>query len=199
MTKPLTILVDMDGIVTNFLDAWIDALNAKFNRGLTIADVTDWDISKSDKLKGIPSGKVYRYIHQPMFFYDLKPLPGAIDSLKALVGFGHTVKFLSIPTNPLCAYEKLLWVDKYMPFIGHRSTILCADKELVAGDVFIDDKSANCLDYQNAHPKARVYSIGYPYNAGLASHPLVRVMGRYDDTKAAWAQIVQDIRDYQNA
>jgi len=191
--KKLTVLCDMDSIVTDFLQAWVDAINAKFNRKVQYDDVIHWDMAKVDKIKDINSGKIYGIMRKPMFFYDLKPLDGAIDTMQKIVRDGHDVRFLTTPANPHSAMEKLMWVDKYFPFIGSRNVILANDKPMVKGDVFIDDKPDHLEKYSVEWPNALVMTIEYPYNAHLKSNKNIVFTDRHNRTVAAWNLIYNNI------
>src|SRR5205085_3896309 len=130
----------------------------------------------------------YGLITQPMFFYDLEPLPGSIAAVEALKILGHDVNILTAPASDHCATEKLLWLKKYFPFINHKNVHITHRKELLHGDVLIDDRSKNCLEYQAAHPEALVICFEYPYNQDLKNHPSIKIAGRWDDTTTAWTE-----------
>lgn len=195
--RKLTVLVDMDGIVTDLLQKWLEAINTKYNRNATVEDVTDWDVAKNEKLSDL-SRKVYAIIQKPMFFWDLEPLDGSINALQALVREGHDVMFLTAPASPNSAMEKMLWVAKHFPFIDHKNVILCHHKHLVKGDVFIDDKASGVEAYQEAHPDALVMTIKYPYNKHLEHHPKILTVGHYSDTDLAWGNALHEIRALAN-
>jgi 5'(3')-deoxyribonucleotidase len=50
-----------------------------------------------------------------------------------------------------------------MQALGH-AYIPTSAKEKVAGDVFIDDKLKNVVNWQVAHPSGRAYLYDAPYN-----------------------------------
>ena len=78
----------------------------------------------------------------PGFFENLKPIDGAIESVKKLI---HSEKFspyiLTAPSilNPHCYTEKRLWVEKYFGMDFVDKLIICSNKGLLKGDVLIDD------------------------------------------------------------
>lgn len=176
----------MDGIVTNLLQAWLGAIQDKFNIKIDISDVTNWDVAKAAPLKGIKESKIYGIIQKPMFFWDLKVLPGAFDTIQELHKDGHNIKFLTTPASAQSAYEKMLWVDKHFPFVGQKNVILTKDKHLVKGDVFLDDKGSAVEEYAKAWPDALVMTFGYPYNSYLINHPAILTAGEWFSTTKAW-------------
>lgn len=195
--KKLTIHLDMDGIVTDLLPRWLRAINKKFKRTITVDDVNHWDIGKLTQTHDI-SGKVYKMIQKPMFFYDLEPLPGSVDAVQSLVDDGHDVGFLTAPASADSAREKILWVEKHFPFINHKQITLTHRKHQVKGDVFFDDKGSGVEEYQKQHPEALVLTIEYPYNSYLKTHPTIKTVGRWDDTKMAWDEALRLIKDKAN-
>lgn len=192
--KKLTILFDLDGICADLLNPWIDYINKRYHRNLTIEDINIFDMGDLPKTKDI-AGKVYKIIQRPMFFYDLKPLPGAVNAIEALVREGHHVIFLSKPAGPDSAWEKMLWVNKYFPTVGDQNVILTKHKSLVQGDVFMDDKGATVEEYKKKWPDALVMTIKYPYNSYLENNTQgVVVVGDYTNTDVAWGNALNEIR-----
>jgi 5'-nucleotidase len=188
--KKLTIHIDMDGIVADCHQKWIERINKKLKKKFTVADIKDWDIGSLDPSN---AGKIYQMIQKPMFFYDLEPLPGSQNAVKALQDMGHDVNFLTSPASPHSAMEKLLWIEKHFPFVNHKNVILTHQKHLVNGDVFIDDKGAGVEEYQKHHPNALVLTIGYPFNEYLRNHKTIKTIGQWDNTAEAWFNAVEEI------
>ncbi len=76
----------------------------------------------------------------PGFFENLKPIPGAIDTVNWLRAWAD-VYVLSAPSvrNPLSYTEKRLWIEKYFDLKFCYKLILCPNKGLLRGDFLIDD------------------------------------------------------------
>ncbi len=76
----------------------------------------------------------------PGFFENLKPMPGAIDSVNRLRSWAD-VYVLTSPSvkNPLCYTEKRLWIEKYFDLEFCKKMIITAHKELIKGHILIDD------------------------------------------------------------
>lgn len=190
--KSLLIYVDMDGIITDLLQKWLQAINKKYKKHLQVDDITNWDVGSCTS-KDI-SHKVYSLITQPMFFYDLEPLPGSQAAVEALQIIGHDVNILTAPASDHCATEKLLWLKKHFPFVNHKNVHITHRKDLLRGDVLIDDRSKNCFEFQAANPDALVLAFGYPYNNDLKNHKTIKVVGSWDDTVDAWTKACEEIR-----
>lgn len=188
----LTILVDMDDIVANFLEEYVDKINAKFDIGLTPEEFIDWNVENLAKAKHLPLEDILQIFRDPMFFWDLKPLDGAIEALDILAA-EHDVYFLTAPAGPESAREKLMWVDKHFPMVGAKKTIITHHKHMVKGDVLIDDKATTVERYAETHPHSLVLTIEYPYNAHLKDHSTIITAGKWDDTATAWYRIIREI------
>ena len=77
---------------------------------------------------------------QYKFFENLKPIPGAIETINKLREYFDVI-ILTRPSviNPLCYTEKRNWVENYFDFEMARNTVLAYDKTGQRGDFLIDD------------------------------------------------------------
>lgn len=76
------------------------------------------------------------------FFENIKPIDGAIDSVKTLISTDDIEPYiLAAPSilNPHCYTEKRLWVEKYFGMDFVDRLIICSNKGLLKGDFLIDD------------------------------------------------------------
>jgi 5'-nucleotidase len=183
--KKLTILIDMDGIAADLMDKVLSLYNAEHGTSYGHEHVTDWSFGKC-----IPGGnKIFRYMDAPGFFRDLKPIPGTVRTLKELHAAGHDLHILSTPhLRGTCAQDKLAWVEEHLPFIGSRNTMLVRHKEMVKGDVLIDDKPETIEKYRRTWPKSFLATIAYPYNHVVREHLDVRAPS-YATFEEAWDEI----------
>lgn len=112
----MRVYVDMDGVLCDYEKAWSAEYNEDYNRH--------------------PQSRVG-------FFRDLKPLPGAIEGFKALVGAGHDVYILTAPSikNPHSWSEKAEWIEEYLGYEWLKKLILTRHKELLCDGkaILIDD------------------------------------------------------------
>lgn len=74
------------------------------------------------------------------FFASLDPIPGAIESYRALEQ-RYEVYILTAPSylNPLCYTEKRVWVEQHLGLATTPRLIICKRKGLLKGDYLIDD------------------------------------------------------------
>ncbi len=83
----------------------------------------------------------------PRIFRTLKPIPGAIDSIKRLDKL-YNISFLSSPMweVPESYMDKPLWLDEHFGDWAKHRLILSHQKHKQIGDILIDDRIINGVD-----------------------------------------------------
>lgn len=186
--KYLDILIDLDSITNNLLEKWLGLYNADYDDYLSPVDILTWDTHLYVKPEcGV---KIYHYF-TPELFLSLDPMPGAVDAITDLHDMGHNITFVTA-TPWGCADAKYTWCKEHFPFLTHKDVIMAHKKYLVTGDVLIDDSPSNILEYRHHHSNAKIFTIAYPYNQGVADLCDLR-LGAWDDTRAAWDGFVDEI------
>ena len=135
--KKLTILVDMDDTIENLSEAWVDYLNDRYRTSVSASDISSWDISQA--FPTLSKSDVYGALKETALWEAVKPLPGAVKYLKKLVEDGNDV-FIVTASHPDTVGVKMNRVlFRYFPFIPYRNVIICSKKQMVSGDILIDD------------------------------------------------------------
>ncbi len=139
--KDITILVDMDGVITDFNGTLTEKFHKIFPERpiVPLEEITSKDIEDS-----YPSEDKQRLkeIYQSRgFFRGLKPINGALEALADL----EKKCELFICTAPLtlyenCVLEKYQWVEEYLGKEFVKKIVMTKDKTLVHGDILIDDR-----------------------------------------------------------
>ena len=133
----MTILVDMDDTIEQLLKAWVNRANEKFDRNVTLDDITDWNVAAP--YPGITRKEIYDVTYEPGFWSSVEPMPGAADALKHFMNEGHQV-YIVTATEPEHVEEKMKGLlFRYFPFISWEQVIITSRKQLIRGDVLIDD------------------------------------------------------------
>jgi 5'-nucleotidase len=133
------ILVDMDDVSADFSTHIMKLYEQEFGSPVDI--VVDGKITHPC-MNPIYWDQMRKYIMSDGIFYDLPPVPDAIDCIKRL-SESYEVFFCSHPTrrSERCGYDKYRWVHKYFGELSRR-VIMTKDKTMVRGDILIDDKMA---------------------------------------------------------
>jgi 5'(3')-deoxyribonucleotidase len=186
MSKPLTILVDLDGTVVDLMSVWIDCYNAEMaedDEEVRIEDVA----GQLDK--HVKAGKrIYDFLNREGWFRHLPELDGAVAAVEALHQQGHRIVICTSPGKSLYApSDKFAWVDEHMPFLKLPDDLIIAhDKHLVCADVLIDDNPRKAGPYKERWPEAKVIGMAWPYNRAEARLFDLRA-DSYLDPRKSWA------------
>lgn len=168
------VLVDMDSTVVDFdgafLDRWVAARPASAQ-----ADVQRVRARQHYELERnfdeADRGAVISAIATPGLYAAMKPYPGALAGLRALVAAGYDVRLVTAPhptCAATCAAEKFGWVQQYLGPDWVSRLILARDKTHIRGDILIDDKPAVV---GSARPVWQHVLFSQPWNARVASTP----------------------------
>ena len=81
---------------------------------------------------------------KPINFFDLKPLEGAIEAFNELNDKYEVYIASTAPwSNPDAWKDKRLWIERYLGESATKRLILTHRKDLLMGDLLIDDRLVN--------------------------------------------------------
>ena len=81
-------------------------------------------------------------MHDESFWERLEPIGGASEYLKKLIDDGHQVVLVT-SSHPDTIKYKYSFINRYFPFISFKDIIFTSKKQMVRGDVMIDDAPHN--------------------------------------------------------
>lgn len=139
--KPLTILVDVDGVLADF-DGWFMRLWAEKypdrprldqSRRTSFKIVDEFSPEVRDDIRAIYSTKG--------FYRQLPVIPGAVEALHNMKDSGLDVWICTSPLTEYrnCVLEKFEWIEEHLGADWVGRLILTKNKALVCGDYLIDD------------------------------------------------------------
>ena len=134
----------MDDVMDILTEHWCDVLNEKYGTHATRDDITEWDATIA--FKGLTREQVEEPLAESGFWKGVEPMPGAVDAVKSIIDKGHDVY---VVTN---SYYKMLhekmedMLFKWFPFIDWDHVIIAKNKQMITGDVLIDDGIHNLVD-----------------------------------------------------
>lgn len=139
--KRLTILVDFDQVLNNLNEAWVAYLNKRHGTTVKTDDITEWDITKA--FPTLTKNEVFSPLYEEALWDSVKALPKAYDNLCKLKYDGHRI-YVVTASNPITVPIKLNKVlFKYFPFFTYNDVIITSHKQLIIGDVLVDDAPHN--------------------------------------------------------
>lgn len=133
----MVILVDMDDTIEQLLKAWIRAINERYGRNAVYEDFKTWDVSAP--YPGLTRDQVYDIILEPGFWKTVEPIPGAVEGMKALLDDGHEIYIVTATAYQSVAEKMTDLLFKYFPYLTWHQVIITHNKQLIRGDVLIDD------------------------------------------------------------
>ncbi len=166
----MTILVDMDDTIEQLLKAWIDAVNLRYDRAVDRGDVTEWDVSAA--FPGLTRDEVFSVLTQPGFWKKVEPMPGAADALRHFMAEGHAVYIVTATPYESVPEKMTDCLFRLFPFLRWDQVIVASSKQLIRGDVLIDDGVHNL----EGGPYAKLLMTA-PHNQSYdaAAHGMIRV------------------------
>lgn len=145
MEKP--ILVDVDGVLANFVGAVLDFINEKHGTILTPDDIHD-DLNKS--IPQYYDNDLIKFITSKGFCQTLQVLPGAKEAIDKFKSNNFKIIFVTSPylNAPTWTYDRLKWLKKH--FGAKRDDVIFArNKKYIDGLTLIDDLPRNCIEWHN--------------------------------------------------
>jgi 5'-nucleotidase len=171
--------VDLKGIVIGVdIDAVCADHNAAFREHVaealgvdpeSLGDQLDWNY----RSWGL-SDEDFLTIHQQgvrdSMFYDMPPIPGVKDALKAMAKRGATIRVITHRLYAPHNHEKAItdtarWLDRHR--IPYHDLCMVGDKPAVYADVYIDDAPHNVHALRDKTGKP-VIVFDQPYNQSVA-------------------------------
>lgn len=139
--KKLTILIDFDDVMNNLLSVWVEFLNEKYGTDVKKDDVRDWDMSLA--FPSLTKSQVYEPLKSELLWKRVKPLPDAVEYVRKIMKDGHKI-FVVTASNPETIRYKMLHVfQRYFGYLSYESVIVTSHKQMVKGDILIDDAPHN--------------------------------------------------------
>lgn len=137
----LTILVDMDDTLENFCETWVTLLNETYGTNVQLNDIHNWDITKA--FPSLEVSQVFSPLFNEEIWKRITPLPGAVEYLKRLIDDGHKVVIVTASHPNTVAMKLSNVLFKYFPYLTTKDVIITSQKQLVCGDIMIDDAPHN--------------------------------------------------------
>ena len=168
----MRIVLDQDQVLAKWVERILEWYNQDYKTNFSREDVkTYWSM---DGLLGTQGRDFLRScMRYPELYRDLDPVEGALDGVRRLIDMGHDVVIATaIPSCAGIAYHgKLEWIRRNMPFFDLKNFIAIQRKDLVDGDLLLDDGPHNIDAWSHNHPEKTTVVFDCPWNQGVkATH-----------------------------
>lgn len=137
----MTILVDMDDVLEKLVKAWVECLNERYNTNVRYQDISQWDIHVF--FPTLTVEQVYEIPDTEGFWKRVQPMEGAPEALKSFIDKGHEVIIVTATTYESLKDKMDFVLFKYFPFLTWDQVIVTSRKQLIKGDILIDDSPRN--------------------------------------------------------
>ena len=137
----MIILIDVDEVCANLMEAWIARYNKLSGDKLDYLSVNTWGLA--GHVKKSWKDRVYKLLADPNLYDEVEPVPLALSSVQLLREWGHEVYFI---TSTMTPGRKLQWLrdhgflDKGWESKKYYLEVDSDAKFLVHGDILIDDR-----------------------------------------------------------
>ena len=183
--KKLICLFDLDSIIIDLLNPWIDWYNGRYEDRLTLDHIIEYDITKFTK----PNSRIFDFFADVRRYSGCPVMPGAAEALKTIHDAGHDV-IVATATAGSTAQQKFELTKKAAPYLHYGNVMVGSRKELLKGDILVDDSPANIYAYRKAWPDTPLATISFPYNQELADKVDLFAQD-HNHPEKAWAQITE--------
>lgn len=139
----MKILIDMDDVLEYLVDAICEWNNNKFGTSTKKEDVTDWNLCLA--FPSLTKEQVYDCEFNNDFWKTVKPIDGADEALKKLISDGHEIFIVSASYFETLRSKMENVLFKYYPFLDWQHVIITRNKQMIKGDVLIDDGPHNLV------------------------------------------------------
>ncbi len=157
--------IDLDSTLNNLEIAWLNKYNMEYNDN--IPAWTSWN--PEDFVKPECGLKIYDYLHEPGFFYNLDIRPNAKETVEFLSEH-YELYIVTAYTADTCI-DKVNWVKKQGLPINEKNIIFINNKSLLDLDYLIDDGPHN---FNNFKGTGLIFDM--PYNREMiVNDKLIRV------------------------
>lgn len=131
------ILVDMDDTIENCTQAWVNFLNARYGTDVDPDSLTEWTVSLA--FPTLTHEQVYDCVIEDEFWESVRPFDDAVHYLKKLTDDGHKIYIVTSAQYESIRIKMEAVLFKYFPYITWKDVIITANKQMIKGDILIDD------------------------------------------------------------
>lgn len=183
-----TVLIDVDGPVADFCGFYLDIVQTVLGKTFGVDDIDQWDCGKALGLRPDELDAVHRVLFADGSCSRVRPCKGAINGVLALAEISD-VWFVTSPMlqNRTWAHDRANWIVRHFGS-AYKSKVVSANrKELVFGDVFVDDKEENLTSWQNRWPASSTVLWDIPPNRYSTFTPTLRTN--------SWDEVLRLVKD----
>lgn len=185
----MKILVDMDDVLEDLLGIWVAVLNARHDLHVKQEDIVEWDMSKA--FPTLTRKEIFMPLSMEGFWMLMTPKRDADKYIPMLQHEGHEIYVVTATHYDTIAMKMKHVVERWFPSIPYNHVIVAYNKQMIKGDVLIDDYLPNLIggEYEKLLFNA-------PYNMSFSDEELLHYgVKRVND----WSEAYQAIKEIEGA
>lgn len=176
----MRILVDMDDTIERLLEELVRRTNRKYHQQVSVENVTDWDMAPA--FQGVTKRQILDRMYEPGFWKSVRPVPGAAEALKHFMDEGHEVYIVTATEMEHVTDKMRDLLFRCFPFLSWDQVIITSHKQMIQGDVLIDDGIHNL---EGGTYQKILFTAPYNRDYDAEANDMIRVSG--------WDEIIRII------
>ena len=174
--KKFRILIDMDDVITCYLEDVVKEYNRIYGTSHSIEEITSWEIPSSFEYG------LFSVHKQTDVLTTITPKLDSIEYINKWIDEEYSVFIVSDCCNCSDSYgEKLEWLKTYIPKFDLSHFIPCKEKYVISGDVLIDDNLDNLNKWSLHNPYGMDLLMTAQHNKGIQDERRIYSFEEADD------------------
>ncbi|MEG1563857.1 MAG: hypothetical protein RR365_09040 [Bacteroides sp.] len=132
----------MDDVLEDFLGAWVSAINLNSGTKVKREEINQWDLQPY--FPSLTQEEIFLPIKHERFWKNLEPIPNADTYVKRLIDECNQVCIVTA-SHYSVVNVKIEWLLAHYPFLSWEQVIIADNKQLIRGDVLVDDGPHNLI------------------------------------------------------
>lgn len=178
------IVTDMDDVLVNLLEHWLEYLNTRYDCNVKCEDVVEWDMSKA--YPTLTPEQLYGALSDEELWKAVTPRKDAIKYLTKLHNEGYKILVATAASYNTIKTKLVNALFPYFKFLTYKDIIMIYDKHLLKCSIIIDDYHENLRGSD-----AVKILVNAPYNKNCDEMI-------YDFRVDGWKEIYQIIHELEN-
>lgn len=187
----MRLFLDVDGVLADFSAGWLEMAREETGWKHGNGVITHWNAAESlffaelakatNRDAAELDAAVWKRVNRVGFCAGLSVIEGAREFVQALGEIeGVEVEYLTTPmdTSPTWTTERKEWLHRHFGAKA-KDVHFSAKKGLFRGNMLLDDKPSNCLEWARENFGGRALLWDAPYNAAATA----------PDDVAAWTRV----------
>lgn len=133
----MVVLVDMDDTIENLLEAWCKYLNDKYLLDVSTNDITNWNVASF--FPTLTEDEVLEPLRLEDFWLTVRPRTDAMKYIQKIFDDGDEIYIVTASDYRTIKSKFDNIIKRYFPCITWDHMIITSKKQMVVGDVLVDD------------------------------------------------------------